>query len=50
MRLLGTSLNLSHVLMPPQGMTLQLRDLTCCYKFSHLVYGRILLASDHHHV
>ena len=50
MRLLGTSLNLSHALMPPQGITLQLRDLTSCYKFSHFVYGCILLANYHHHV
>ena len=50
MHLLGTSLNLSHALMPPQGITLQLRDLTSCYKFSHFVYGRILLANYHHQV
>ena len=50
MRLLGTSLNLSHAHLPPQGITLQLRDLTSCYKFSHFVYGRILLANYPHHV
>ncbi len=50
MHLLGTSLNLSHALMPPQGITLQLRDLTPCYKISHFVYGRMLLVSYHHHV
>ena len=50
MRRLGTSHNLSHALMPPQGITLQLRDLTSSYKFSHFVYARILLAHYQHHV
>ena len=50
LRLLGTSLTLSHALMPPQGITLQLPDFTSCYKFSHFVYASILLANYHHHV
>ena len=48
LRLLGTSLTLSHALMPPQGNALQLRDFTSCYKFSHFVYARIRLANQLH--
>ena len=50
LRLLGTSLTLSHALMP----LCRLRELPCssvtsplCYKFSHFVYASMLLANYH---